>query len=352
MVNKKYTYKIKIWAGILFAQFILFFLASKNKYFVDKILLLFFNKKKLTETLFSNIHFSFGDLFYIILLTGALITLTACFHQKLRHKAALAILIVFNVFYCSYQLTWGVLYSKEPISEKLPKTKITDEEVKKLAIHYILLTNKTRSLLPENKNGIFKIKNIDALKREIIIKQNNIPKEFQTTQTNSVVNLKQSLFSKIMNYSGILGYYNPFTGEAQYNKEIPDTYLPFTLAHESAHQLGFAREQEANFIGFLICENTSDQEIKYSAYLYTSKSLLHYIDKKDKIFAKKAFKLFSNQVKKDFKNEKNYDRISQGFISEIFRRTNDIFLKYNQQDGIISYSYFIHLLMQYHKLKE
>ena len=53
------------------------------------------------------------------------------------------------------------------------------------------------------------------------------------------------MFGIIGNYVGFQGYYNPFTTEAQYNAELPNTYIPFTLSHESAHQLGFAREQEA-----------------------------------------------------------------------------------------------------------
>jgi Zn-dependent peptidase ImmA (M78 family) len=54
-----------------------------------------------------------------------------------------------------------------------------------------------------------------------------------------------------MNKTGILGYYNPFTAESQYNPNIPATQLPFTLAHEMSHQLGYAREQEASFIAYL-----------------------------------------------------------------------------------------------------
>ena len=44
---------------------------------------------------------------------------------------------------------------------------------------------------------------------------------------------------------------NPFTLEAQVNMRMPKINLPVTIAHEMAHQLGYAAENEANFIGFI-----------------------------------------------------------------------------------------------------
>jgi len=37
----------------------------------------------------------------------------------------------------------------------------------------------------------------------------------------------------------------PFTGEANVNISMPHTSIPFTACHEMAHQIGFAREDEA-----------------------------------------------------------------------------------------------------------
>ena len=150
-----------------------------------------------------------------------------------------------------------------------------------------------------------------------------------------------------MNYSGILGYYNPFTTEAQYNQNLPSTYIPFTLAHESSHQLGFAREQEANFIGYIICENSKNLELQYSAYLYTTKSLLRFLLQNNPEFAGQAMLFFSEKVKKDLVNDKKFALEHSGFLEEFFHLSNDLFLKSNQQEGAITYSYFIDLLVKY-----
>ncbi len=68
-----------------------------------------------------------------------------------------------------------------------------------------------------------------------------------------VRSVKASLFSYPGLYIGFAGYYNPFTGEAQVNMLDPDFRLPYTTCHEMGHQLGYAKENEANFIGFLAC---------------------------------------------------------------------------------------------------
>ena len=155
----------------------------------------------------------------------------------------------------------------------------------------------------------------------------------------------------MISYTGILGYYNPFTTEAQYNAELPHTYIPFTLSHESAHQLGFAREQEANFIGFLICKNSDNSELKYSAYLYATKILVNALRNTNPEFAAQATLFLSQEVKNDLKNEQLFKEKNDSFITEIFYFTNDIFLKSNQQEGSVTYSYFIDLLVLYERRK-
>jgi hypothetical protein len=74
-------------------------------------------------------------------------------------------------------------------------------------------------------------------------------------------------FSRVLTRLGISGVFFPFTGEANFNVEQPDCHLPFAIAHEMAHQRGFAREDEANFIAFLVCANSADPYVRYSGYL-------------------------------------------------------------------------------------
>ena len=79
--------------------------------------------------------------------------------------------------------------------------------------------------------------------------------------------IKPVMLSEPMSYTHITGVYSFFTGEANLNVNFPDYTLPYTAAHELAHQRGIAREDEANFVAFLVCMESDDAYIRYSAYL-------------------------------------------------------------------------------------
>ena len=65
---------------------------------------------------------------------------------------------------------------------------------------------------------------------------------------------------------GKTGVTVPLTGEAAVNPNIPDQGLPFAMAHEMAHRLCVARDDEANFSAFLACSVSDSIEYQYSGY--------------------------------------------------------------------------------------
>ena len=77
------------------------------------------------------------------------------------------------------------------------------------------------------------------------------------------VSIKKSLFSLPLTYIGFSGYLNPWTNEAQVNSIIPIYKFSTTATHEIAHQLGFAAENEANFIGWLAAINHDNVYMKF-----------------------------------------------------------------------------------------
>ena len=79
--------------------------------------------------------------------------------------------------------------------------------------------------------------------------------------------VKSSLYGLLGDYLGFTGYYNPFTGEAQVNTTVPKFLLPYITLHEMGHQLGYAKEDEANFSGYLAAANSHDTLFQYSTYL-------------------------------------------------------------------------------------
>lgn len=341
--------KIKFWAGILLAQFLLFYIASKMDVVVTIFADFFEIRKTFHQSIFSTIPISVGDIFYILLfIIFGIISVKIFKNKQDRTRNILMLLIGLNAIYFSYQIFWGMLYFQKPLEEKLPKTEITDQKLKRLTFLYLDHCKEVRLQVKEDKQGIFKLDNMAEIQKEILQNQKNLPININKKHATEQLNFKPSLFKGIMNYTGILGYYNPFTTEAQYNADLPATYLPFTLAHESAHQLGYAREQEANFIGYLLSSRSINPDMQYSASYFTLKSLLHALATKNPDFVEEVIANFSPEMKRDRQAEIEFRQRHAGILEDFFAFTNDLFLKSNQQDGSITYTYFINLLVRYH----
>ncbi|WP_228458596.1 DUF3810 domain-containing protein [Chryseobacterium aureum] len=307
-------------------------------------------QKGIHQLLFSRVPFSVGDLLYSILGAFLVYYIITLFRKERRHQSLLRILMIINVFYFIYQIFWGMLYFQTPIINKLPSQKEPDiEKAKKLALTYLERCKTTRQSVKEDRNGIFIITNLTSIQKEILYQQTQLPSSISGKKAPQILDIKPSLFKNVMNFTGILGYYNPFTAEAQYNAELPHTFIPFTTAHESSHQLGFAREQEANFVGYLIGIHSANPELRYSTEFFTLKSLLRFIVEEDPEFVKNILHQYSPAMKRDRAYEKSFIFRHQGWLDDFFGFTNNLFLKSNQQEGSVTYSYFIDLLLNYEK---
>ncbi|MDR2206004.1 MAG: DUF3810 domain-containing protein [Flavobacteriaceae bacterium] len=335
---------------ILLAQIVLFFVFGKISFIIKLNEDFFEIQKKIHQQIFAWIPFSVGDLGYIILGVVLIYFLIKILKKKTRKSYLPKLLLLLNILYFVYQISWGLLYFQEPLIRKLPKEEPDLAEVKSLALKYLEICKEERKHLSEDENGVFKITDLAAIKTEILKNQHLLPKNITQKQATEILSFKPSLFRKIMSDTGILGYYNPFSAEAQYNPELPATYLPFTLAHESSHQLGFAREQEANFIGFLIGKNSENPELKYSTDYFVLKSLLRSLAEKHPDFVENILENFSPEMQKDRLFEKKFSEEHDGFLNAFFGFTNNIFLKTNQQEGSITYSYFVDLLVRYERI--
>ncbi|MGD8330920.1 MAG: DUF3810 domain-containing protein, partial [Acidobacteriota bacterium] len=93
---------------------------------------------------------------------------------------------------------------------------------------------------------------------------------------------KVLLSSFLLDYTQTSGFYSPWTGEANYNGGTPDVSLPQVIAHEMSHQRGFAREDEANFAGYLVAASAPESYARYSAYVFAQRQLLSTLARYDR----------------------------------------------------------------------
>ena len=78
--------------------------------------------------------------------------------------------------------------------------------------------------------------------------------------------VKKLGWAGIYSAQGKTGVSVALTGESAVNPDIPDQGIPFAMAHEMAHRLCIARDDEANFSAFLACSVNENVEYQYSGY--------------------------------------------------------------------------------------
>ena len=147
---------------------------------------------------------------------------------------------------------------------------------------------------------------------------------------------------------GFSGYLNPLSNEAQVDYMIPVYKFPTTAAHEVAHQLGYAKENEANFIGFLATISNTNIYFKYSGYTFGLRHCLGEIFRRDPDLYYQLLPTINTGILKNYQEVRDFWNDYQNPLEPIFRSTYTTYLKANNQaKGMDSYSYVVALLVNY-----
>lgn len=165
--------------------------------------------------------------------------------------------------------------------------------------------------------------------------------------------VKPVMLSVPMSYTHITGVYSFFTGEANLNINFPDYTIPFTAAHELAHQRGIARENEATFIAYLVCIGSDDPYIRYSGYLnmyeYVASAL--YGADRDLYYEVRA-ELSAAVRYEQWAYSEFFEQYRNSVASEVSGAVNDTYLKWQGTEGTRSYGLVVDLAVAYDKKSE
>jgi hypothetical protein len=162
--------------------------------------------------------------------------------------------------------------------------------------------------------------------------------------------IKPSLFSSIGHFFGFTGYYNPFTGEAQIKTSIPAFLKPFVVTHEIGHQLGYAKENEANFAAYLACRKSASAEFRYSVYYELYRYAIGELNHRDTVRAQGFRQQLHPQVLADNLILINYFLQTDNAMEPLVSSLYDEFLRWNSQPkGKMTYNEVISWLVAYGK---
>lgn len=337
---------------IILIKIISFFPEFVERFYSNGI---FIYISKLLRYIFGWIPFSFGDIGYTIFIVMIIRFLfRKVFTKNIRWKEVLLeIGATLSLVYALFHILWGMNYYRQPMHEILQiDDQYTEEELIKVSeylieksnvLHASLEPNDSLSIvMPYSKEEIFK-KTIPAYKQL----SERFPFKAYTPKS-----IKRSLLSIPLTYMGFSGYLNPITGEGQVNGLILDYKSPTTSCHEEAHQLGFAKENEANFLAALTTIHYDDPYFQYSGTTFALKFCLNDLYLRDEQKAICLSEELRPGIRKNFREVYEFWERYQNPLEPIFKDTYDSYLKANNQpDGMETYSYVSALLVNYFKTK-
>ena len=306
--------------------------------------------------LFGWLPFSIGDLLYgtfaLWVLWRLIKNIQSVYKKQTSWKgfaaACIKIVTVLMLVYIVFNSFWGINYNRKGIASQLDlkMDKYNLDELRNINNLLINKVNSSRQQLANESSAALSTRAMfDAVKASYIAIDSTYP--FLKYRNQS---LKPSLWGWLGNYVGFAGYYNPFTGEAQVNTTMPAFLQPFTACHEVAHQLGYAKEMEANFVGYLAASASKDPRFKYSVYLdlflYSNRNLFGI----DSVSAKSFAQQLLPAVKTDLKEWKEFNRRHKNPVEPVIRWMYGKYLENNQQpQGVLSYDEVTIFLIAYYK---
>ncbi|WP_303926077.1 DUF3810 domain-containing protein [Draconibacterium sediminis] len=286
--------------------------------------------------------FSLDDSFYAVLILMPVVLIVQLFTKRIKWKAAGKFLLnTVATVYILFYVLWGFNYFRLPLTERLG---IKDRE-------------------PDTGEFV-------QFMQQYITELNQLHCDFDTVDKTEIDRLieesyqqlapvlkfgypmgkrpdKTITFSGFYAKSGITGYFGPFFNEVHVNKKILPIEYPYVLAHEKAHQLGITSEAEANFYAWLVCLNSSSQQIRYSAKLYIS---FHFFRQARGLEAyKDLVAKISPEVQADINRiSDHWNELRNATMDKTASKLNDAYLKHNNiKSGIKDYTGVVDHVMNF-----
>ncbi len=165
--------------------------------------------------------------------------------------------------------------------------------------------------------------------------------------------VKQILLSDYMTYTHISGMYTFFTGEANLNTNYPYFVNVYTTAHEMAHQRGIARENEANFLAYLVCITSDDPYMQYAGYLNMYEYLASPLYSASPSLYSKTVGELNQYARYDLLcYSEFFDKYRDNVAADVSDAVNNTYLVLQGTEGSKSYGMVVDLAVAYHLNEE
>ncbi len=289
-----------------------------------------------------------GILFTLFwLIRGIVLTIRKRKARKLL-EMLLRMVTVASVFVFLFNILFSLNYYRTPLAENL-KLSTQTPTVDDLAALTTNTINHINALVP-NITYLKSGESVDKQGFDGMAKQ--LDAGYQALQKKNPLFLgakgfpKKVLSSVYWTYTYTIGIYSPFTFEPNINTNFPDFLLPMAMAHETAHLMGFARENEAEYIAYLSCTHNPDPYFEYSGYLSVYLRLSDSLYGADRTLADSITSKLDPKAQADINNFADFCSHYETKVAKISEKVNDTYLKaQGQPKGTLSYDDMIKLML-------
>jgi hypothetical protein len=286
------------------------------------------------------VPFSLWDITWIALLLILLTGIFLVIFRKLKPgKFILYLLQTVALMYTFFYLLWGLNYFRPPAEARIGMERVNNNpELFAKVLEEIIIQANNNYSPPGHPDKLSIDKAVEESYRANA-------EDIGIIYSGGYRRPKEITLSTLFASSGVSGYFGPFFNEIHVNKILLHTEYPFVLAHEKAHQFGITSEAEANLYAFIVCSRSSDQRLRYSAYItilqYFMYEAQHLEDYKE--FVAKIDKRVIEDIKKERENWMQYHNKT---IDRIQTAANDAYLKSNKiEEGVKNYNRVVSLVM-------
>lgn len=306
------------------------------------------------------IPFSLGEAMVIFLPVAAVFMIVrACRKYSDSWRSVFvylgSVLSVVSLLFSVFVLGFGTGYYGTTVDEKLglDRSVVSTEELYYTAATLAAHVNSEAENVKYQYNDFSVMPyTFDEMSRRLVAAYDKVCDEYDfIPRLNSRV--KPVMLSEPWTYTHISGVYTYFTGEANINTNFPDYTIPYTAAHEMAHQRGIAREDEANFIAFLVCISSDDPYIRYSGYLEVYEYVASSLYSADKNYYSAVCSSLKTNVRAEMAAYSAFfDKYRENVVANVSEAVNNSYLQIHGTVGSKSYGLVVDLAVAYYRRGE
>lgn len=309
---------------------------------------------------FSVFPFSFAEFLLYSLVLAVVVFFIVCIVRALRRKLTLVrfvswlltVLIIGGAGFNAFYWMWGFNYYRVPLATRmgLNMQPGAEDELETICIMLAETANDLRTQVQEDEFGLFVYEDGNT---GVLAK---IPAAYENLGdalsmfSGTVYRPKPVWASEALSYAGIAGIFIPFTEEANVNVADPPLCVASSGAHETAHFLGIASEDAANFVAYLACICSDDAEVRYSGVMHALILCGNALSTEDPEAYANLHAMYDPAIRRDLDAYNAYLKAHEGEVSEKASEMNDNYLRAHQQTtGIRSYGEMVDLVLGFYR---